>query len=154
MVLVRSIRRAGLLSLSVTSVMLVVAACGDDDTDGDAESGDGDSEASVALVVAEEGDGGEVTAPVDLEMTAEGVTIEEAGAVRPDAGHFHVMVDVGCVTPGEAIPDDESHHHFGDGSASAELDLDPGEHELCLQLGDGAHTALDVTDTMTVTVAD
>ena len=30
--------------------------------------------------------------------------------------------------------------------------LEPGVHELCLQVGDGIHTALDVTDSVTVTV--
>ncbi|WP_114594048.1 DUF4399 domain-containing protein [Euzebya pacifica] len=39
-----------------------------------------------------------------------------------------------------------------DGSTSAELELEPGEHTLCLQDGDGEHTALDLTDEITVTV--
>ena len=32
------------------------------------------------------------------------------------------------------------------------LDLAPGEHTLCLQVGDGAHTALDLTSEITVNV--
>ena len=65
---------------------------------------------------------------------------------------MHVMIDVGCVDVGETIPSDESHVHFGDGSTSADLDLSPGEHSLCLQAGDAEHVALDLTDEITVTV--
>lgn len=98
-------------------------------------------------------EGETVPSPVPVTMTAEGIAIEPAGEVREGAGHFHVMVDVGCVEEGETIPKDESHLHFGDGSTTAELDLEPGEHTLCLQVGDGAHTALAPTHTMTIEVS-
>ena len=47
------------------------------------------------------------------------------------------------------------HLHFGDGSIETELALTPGEHTLCLQAADGAHTALPgegMTHTISITV--
>lgn len=69
------------------------------------------------------------------------------------SGHFHVMVDTPCVATGEVIPKGAQHVHFGDGGTEKQLDLAPGEHTLCLQLGDGAHVALPLTHTVAVTVA-
>lgn len=97
-------------------------------------------------------DGATVTDPVHVEMMAVNFTIEPAGEVRAGAGHFHIMIDVPCVTPGEVIPSDENHLHFGQGQTSAELELAAGEHTLCLQAGNGEHVALDLTDTISITV--
>lgn len=127
--------------ITVVAAALLVA-CG----------GDGGGEASVSFTSPE--DGAEVSSPVQVEMAAEGLEIEPSGEVREGAGHFHIMIDTSCVTPGETIPEDDSHRHFGDGSTSAELELEPGEHELCLQAGDGAHEALDATDETTVNVTE
>ena len=85
-------------------------------------------------------------------MLADGVTVEPAGEVRSGAGHFHVITEGGCVAPGEAIPKDATHVHFGDGSAEAELALAPGSYELCLQLGNGEHIATSLTDTVDIDV--
>lgn len=108
------------------------------------------AEASVSFAAPE--DGATVSAPVALEFAANNFTIEPAGEVSEGAGHFHVMIDVGCVAPGEVIPSDDAHVHFGDGSTSAELELEPGTYSLCLQVGDGEHVALDLTDEITITV--
>lgn len=100
-------------------------------------------------------DGATVSSPLPVVMLAENFTVEAAGEVHSGAGHLHVIVDAECVAPGSAIPKDETHLHFGDGSTSAELVLAPGEHTLCLQAADGAHVALDgkgMTHTITVTV--
>jgi hypothetical protein len=106
--------------------------------------------ASVSIATPE--DGATVESPFTVTMEADGLTIEQAGQVREGAGHFHLMVDAGCVSPGQEIPEDESHLHFGDGSAQTELDLPAGEHTLCLQAGDGDHTGLGLTDEITITV--
>jgi hypothetical protein len=137
---------------------LFVAGCGDDaaapDADetppGATETTADDGVGSVSFAGVQDGD--TVTSPVRVDMNAEGIEIEPAGEVRPNAGHFHVMVDTDCVEPGETIPDDAQHLHFGDGSTSAELELEPGQHSLCLQVADGEHTAMDLTDEITVTV--
>ena len=99
-------------------------------------------------------DGAEVASPVTVEMGSLGIDIEQAGEINQDAGHFHVIVDEDPVPVGEVIPDDDSHIHFGDGSTSGEIELEPGEHELTLQVGNGEHMALEPTDTITVTVTE
>lgn len=98
-------------------------------------------------------DGAEVASPVQVEMAAEGVTIEPAAeGVNEGAGHFHIVIDAACVPAGEVIPNDDQHRHFGDGSTETELELEPGEHTLCLQVGNGAHEAVGPTDEITITV--
>lgn len=107
---------------------------------------------SVAITSPE--DGAEVTSPVRVEATTEGVEIVPAGEPVENGGHLHVVVDEDCVTPGDAIPSDEDHIHLGDGSTLAEVELEPGEHTLCLQLGDTDHVATDLTDTVSVRVTE
>lgn len=89
-----------------------------------------------------------------VHMTAENFSIEEAGTVNDNAGHFHVLVDTDPVAVGETIPSDEQHLHFGDGSNRTVLDLSTGEHRLVLQAADGQHRALPLTDEVSVTVED
>lgn len=146
--------------VGVTVLALGVAGCGDDSDSEDESRGDdsattdpgaADAGAADAELVAPE-DGAEVTSPVEVEMAAEGVEIVEAGEPVEGEGHFHVIVDEDCIEPGEVIPSDDSHVHFGDASTSAEIELEPGEHSLCLQVGDGTHIALDGTDEVDITV--
>jgi hypothetical protein len=101
--------------------------------------------------------GASVASPVRVVMSAEDFTVEPAGdgAIHDGAGHLHIMVDTPCVEAGNTIPKDETHLHFGDGSTETQLELAPGEHTLCLQAADGAHTALPgegMTHTISVTV--
>jgi hypothetical protein len=96
--------------------------------------------------------GASVASPVALQLAAYNLTIEPAGEVHPHAGHLHVMVDAPCVEPGQAIPKDDQHVHLGQGQTEASLDLAPGAHTLCLQAGDGAHTALPITRIIDITV--
>lgn len=139
-------RRVGRIMRVGVLMTLVLVGCGDDDDGGAAGSDDGG--ASVSLTAPE--DGSTVAGGVELEMSADGITIEEAGEVRENAGHFHVIVDDGCVAAGETVAKDADHVHFGKGQTTGTVYLGPGAHELCLQVADGAHTALDVTDTITV----
>ena len=78
-----------------------------------------------------------------VKMGALGLTVEPSGEINPDAGHMHILVDTDFTAPGEIIPTDEQHLHFGDGSVETELTLSPGAHTLRLQFADGAHTALE-----------
>jgi hypothetical protein len=123
----------------VFAVVLLAASC---------SGGDG---GGGSVSIASPDDGARVQSPFDVTMQPDGFTVEPVGNVRDGAGHFHVMVDASCVAPGERIPDG-AHRHFDDGASEAELDLLPGEHTLCLQAGDGAHAALDLTDEITITV--
>ncbi len=97
---------------------------------------------SLARFVAPE-DGATVPGTFTVEMAADGVTIEPAGEIRENAGHFHVIVDAPFVAAGQVIPTDDDHLHFGTGATSAELTLPPGEHTLRLQVANGAHIAFD-----------
>jgi hypothetical protein len=88
-------------------------------------------------------DGATVPTTFTVEMGAEGLTVEPAGDVHTNAGHFHILIDAPFVEPGEVIPKDDTHLHFGQAQSSAELTLTPGDHVLRLQFADGAHTALE-----------
>jgi len=100
-------------------------------------------------------DGAVITSTFDVEMAAEGLTIEPAGEINENAGHFHISIDSDFVAPGELVPFDEQHLHFGQGQMTTTLDLEPGVHTLRLQVANGAHIALEgeqYRDTITVTV--
>lgn len=166
-------RAAGLL---IAGLLALTAGCGDDpameapddgaeDVDDTEDADGGDSgytvdsqpdEAAASFVAPEAGE--TVSSPVAFEFGVEGVELAEAGAATVGEAHVHVLVDRGCVDAGEAIPgpgedaEAEGIFHFGDGSAAGELDLEPGERELCLQLADGAHQAFGATDEIIVTV--
>ncbi len=146
---------------------LALTACGDDtaaedpaaveDVQDDAAEAEGDDadvevEATASVSFANLSDGDTVASPLEVTFAFEGVTPVAAGDPVEGEGHFHVMVDVPCVEPGEVIVKDENHLHFGDGSTSATLELEPGEHTLCLQFADGLHTATDLTHEVTITV--
>jgi hypothetical protein len=133
----RSTSRKALLAFA--AVTTLVAGCGDND-----------GGASVSLT--EPADGATVAGGIALKMLAEEITIEPAGEAREGAGHFHVVADAGCIEAGEAIPRDADHVHFGQGQAEGKIYLEPGEHQLCLQAGDGTHAALDATDEITIDV--
>ena len=135
----RSLPRSLALATAIALTATAMAACGEDDPGATA------SFASPA-------DGDSVAGGVDLELAADGITIEEAGAVHDDAGHFHVLADVGCTEPGAAIAKDADHVHLGKGQSEGTIYLEPGSHQLCVQVGDGEHHALDVSDTINVEV--
>jgi hypothetical protein len=100
-------------------------------------------------------DGATLDSPyVQWKGSASGVTIEESGAVNDGAGHYHVMVDTEPVEPGETIPSDDQHIHYGTGQTDGVLELEPGDHTLHLQVADGKHEAMALTDTVEVTVED
>jgi len=98
-------------------------------------------------------DGATVESPVSVAFEAsENVDVEEAGEVSQTGGHFHVLINEEPVAVGEEIPNDDTHRHYGDGSTEAELELEPGEYDLVLQMGDGEHLARPATDEVSVTV--
>ncbi|MGH3370831.1 MAG: hypothetical protein ACRDPR_12610 [Nocardioidaceae bacterium] len=66
--------------LMAVPVGLLVAACGDSDT-----------RPSVAF--SQPADGADLAGGVVVAMTADGLTIEEAGTVHGGAGHFHVIAE-------------------------------------------------------------
>lgn len=85
-------------------------------------------------------DGETVSSPVKIEMEATGIAVDTAGAVKPNSGHFHILVDAEDSIPsGEVVATDSSHIHFGKAQTETSLNLSPGKHKLVLQFADGAH---------------
>jgi len=105
----------------------------------------------------EPADGATVTSPVTFTFGHENFTIEPKGDIHAGAGHHHIGLDTECLPAGEAIPEADPWVHFGDGSATIEMQLPAGEHTLTIQIGDGEHVTLDepgLCQTITVTVEE
>ncbi len=113
---------------------------------------DRDAEPMVRLLQPFDGD--EVTSPFTLVAALENSELAPKGHVRDGEGHLHVLIDLPCVTPGTVIPDDVLHIHVGTGAESVELDLEPGERHLCVQIGDGFHSATTIQAELTVFVME
>jgi hypothetical protein len=161
--------RVGGLLVAATVALGALAGCGDD-----AENSAADTTTTSAAVTTtsaavtttlpgaaaqvatvkflEPLDGAKVVGLVKVRMEATGFTVEPAGEIKPGAGHFHIIVDGDCVAVGEVIPKDDKNLHYGMAQTEAELTLAAGSHTLCLQAGDGAHKALDLTDKITIEV--
>lgn len=84
-------------------------------------------------------DGDVVESPVTVEFGVEGMSVVPAGQEAEHSGHHHVLVDTGLPVLDLPIPADANHVHFGDGSSSTELELEPGEHTLQLLFADHLH---------------
>lgn len=66
--------------------------------------------------------------------------VSRAGDTTPNVGHHHLLVDVNePIVPGEPLPSDRNHLHFGAGQTETLLDLPRGKHTLQLVLGDAEH---------------
>ena len=138
-------------------VVVLLIVLGNSQTTVDLTVADKEAASLPVVTFTEPADGAEVGTTFTVSFTATNLTVEPAGEVHDHAGHFHVLVDVPFVEPGQIIPKDEAHLHFGDGALSAELTLEPGEHTLRLQFADGAHMALEgdgYRDEITVTVVE
>jgi hypothetical protein len=124
--------------LACFGVVAVAAAC---------------SSADPSLRITSPHDGEQVTSRVRVEVAVQDFELGPAGSFSEGRGHLHVLVDVGCVEPGRSIPGGDGYVHLQMGEPSLELELEPGEHTLCVQAGDGTHVALDLTDQVTIEVA-
>jgi hypothetical protein len=93
--------------------------------------------ASVAIVSPKDGD--VVSSPVTVQFDLQGMTLAPAGDATANTGHHHLLVDAPAPDLGQVIPKDAQHLHFGQGQATAEITLAPGQHTLQLLLGDGNH---------------
>lgn len=99
--------------------------------------------------------GATVSNPVAIEFGIEGMDVVKAGDNQPHSGHHHLLIDTGLPDLGLPIPADAQHIHFGDGSTSTEITLEPGEHTLQMLLGDHLHIPHNpplVSDVITVTI--
>ncbi|MGH6913372.1 MAG: DUF4399 domain-containing protein [Geminicoccales bacterium] len=75
-----------------------------------------------------------------VRMGLKNMGVAPSGVSTPNTGHHHLLVDADPPQPGEPIPNDRNHLHFGAGETEARLtDLPPGEYTLQMLLGDAAH---------------
>lgn len=84
-------------------------------------------------------DGTTINEPVKVVMGLEGMEIKPAGEVVEGTGHHHILINQDFMAPGQVIPTDDSHRHFGKGQTDAVLELPPGDYKLTLQFADGLH---------------
>jgi len=98
-------------------------------------------------------DGSLVSTPTHITVQASGLILAAPGSPVDGRGHWHVLLD-GCLPAGTLVPDTPRSIHVGTGRPTAVIDLPPGTHELCVQISDGFHVAVNVHDTVTVTVVD
>ncbi|ELY51421.1 DUF4399 domain-containing protein [Natronorubrum bangense] len=137
---------------------------GNDDVENGAEDdeevtvADQPDDAAAMFVTPEDGD--TVESPVEIEAEVEGVELAPAGEAVEGEGHLHVLVDQDCFEEGETFPgpsdeaEEDGFYHWGDGQSEGEIDLEPGEYDLCLQLADGPHRAFGETDEISITVEE
>ena len=157
-----TLTRRQLTGAIVVGTIALSGCLGDGDTDDDDDDeitvDDQPDDAAARFVTPEDGD--TVSSPVEMEFEAEGVDLAPAGEAVVGEGHVHVLIDRECFETGETIPgpgeaqEEEGIYHYGDGQSEGEIELEPGEYDLCLQLADGPHRAFGETDEITITVEE
>lgn len=89
--------------------------------------------------IVEPKDGAEVSNPVTVKFSIEGMKLVPAGVDEPHSGHHHLLIDAELPPAGAPIAKDERHLHFGKAQTETTLTLTPGKHTLQLILGDKDH---------------
>jgi Domain of unknown function (DUF4399) len=90
---------------------------------------------------AEPKDGATVTSPFKVVFGVKGMAVDPAGEIKADSGHHHLLINLGPMSAGEAIPVDDKHLHFGKAQTEAEVTLPPGQYKLTMQFANGAHVS-------------
>jgi hypothetical protein len=94
----------------------------------------------TAVQVANLRDGDVVRTPFRVDFAVRGMGVIPAGQAHPKAGHHHVLLNTPLpVNPGDRIPFNDYHRHFGKGQTGTVLALPPGEHRLRLLFADHDH---------------
>ena len=85
-------------------------------------------------------DGAVVNSPVAVRFGLKGMGVAPAGVDVANTGHHHLLIDVTDLpAPGQPVPADSQHLHFGGGQTETVLELPPGKHTLQLMMGDKQH---------------
>lgn len=97
-------------------------------------------------------DGATVTSPFRVKFAVVGMEVQPAGAVVPNAGHHHLLINRDGLVKGQPIPFDDNHLHFGKGQTETEVKLPPGQYKLTMQFADGAHQSYGAALSKSITV--
>ena len=85
-------------------------------------------------------DGYAVYSPFRIDFSIRGMGVIPAGKPHPKAGHHHVLVNTPLpINPGDQIPFNDFHRHYGKGQTGAVVSLPPGPHRLRLLFADHEH---------------
>jgi hypothetical protein len=93
--------------------------------------------------------------PVRVWFGLRNMGVAPKGVSFPNTGHHHLLIDADPPKPGEEIPNDRNHLHFGAGETETAVQLAPGRHTLQLVMGDARHRSFDppvVSKKITITV--
>lgn len=94
----------------------------------------------TAVEVANLRDGDVVRSPFRVDFAVRGMGVIPAGQPHPKAGHHHVLLDTRLPNnPGNKIPFNDFHRHFGKGQTGTTLALPAGAHTLRLLFADHDH---------------
>ncbi len=99
------------------------------------------SAAEKSVWFVEPKDGATVTSPFKVVFGVKGMAVDPAGEIKADSGHHHLLINLGPMSAGEAIPVDDKHLHFGKAQTEAEVTLPPGQYKLTMQFANGAHVS-------------
>lgn len=136
-----------LMTRTLTSMMLAFGTTA-------AMATDAPEDASAYFITPQDGE--TVSSPVTVQFGLQGMGVAPSGVNRDNTGHHHLLVDVDSMPPmDEPIPSNEQFRHFGGGQTQTTLELESGEHELTLLLGDETHTPHTPpvkSETITITV--
>lgn len=101
-------------------------------------------------------DGDTVKSPFWCRFGLRNMGVTHAGDSFSNTGHHHLLIDNNeQISPGEPIPQDRHHLHYGGGETEALIELPPGKHTLQLVMGDGMHFNFDpplMSKKITITV--
>jgi hypothetical protein len=156
----KAMRHLALLALPIAIV--VGAACSPEpppaETAAPAAPAPAPMAATPRAYFAEPADGATVTSPVKMKFASEGVIIMpvpegEVTTIRPGVGHYHLAIDVDCLSSGTEIKKGENWIHYGKGDTGADTQLSPGSHKLTLAVADDKHVQMEgLCKTITVNV--
>lgn len=102
-------------------------------------------------------DGDTVASPFRVVFGVYGLGVAPAGTDKAMTGHHHLLIDteLSAEEMKFAIPNDETHMHFGGGQTETVLTLPAGQHTLQLDFGDKDHNQLTpplMSEKITITV--
>ena len=102
----------------------------------------------------EPADGATVGQTFKVKFGVKGMDVDPAGEQKAGKGHHHILINTADIAPGNIIPADDKHVHFGKAQTETEVKLPPGQYKLTMQFADGYHLSLgkEMAATINVTV--